>query len=1103
MKMRCILAFLGGLTMLSAQTYQFEEVSFPNQMTALDFIGSSNKALTHLDVDGDGDEDIFLLKSVDDESIASLYLNDGNGNYIKGPYDPFPFGIDASVIAINADGDEDIDLIISGTFNVIGEGMVPQTRLYLNIGYSSYFLADSEFINLTNGAIENTQIAFDKDFIITGEDADGAYVTDFYFSPYSYIDDGTLPGVIHSDIAVVDINGDGENNLLLQGETLADGSITKAYTLIDNIPSVFEELTEVVLPGLSNGTIDHIDIDGDDDADILITGIDDADNIITKLYTNDGLGNLTEVLGTAFPNVHQGSVYVADFDGMNGPDVLMTGLTDAFENFTGLFLNDGLGNFTVNDTGFYDQFAESSSDVFDVDGDGDLDVILNGVNQANNTIIKLYFNDGFANFTEAADKPVRNIKESEVAFADVDADGDLDFAVTGTNQFSNPATLLYLNDGTGNYELSSNMFVDLSEGDLAFADIDGDDDLDLFNIGWDENDVYQTKIYINNGVGVYADAGTTDFGIIGNTSCAFADIDNDDDSDIILYGYNIIGDDEVLFYLNDGSGSFSLMESGIYDLAEGGFAVADVDGDGDIDFFQSGADVTYVANLYLNDGGTFSLSTEEFVGRIDVDILFDDIDNDDDQDLLLVGTSTTETGVDVYLNDGLGSYTLTDAGDFNTATKNKIALGDIDNDGDSDLLLTAKLESSSSEGALVSLYEHDGNGGFSEIENDFFKPTGNGAIAFADIDEDNDQDIFISGEDDYRLRTNLYRNETIAAPIFTSFTCEGALSDAVIDVENGLVQLYVSQDTDITSIIAEYSLSYDAETTIDDIVQLSGVTSNDFTNLLEYTLLDVNGDLHHWLVEIDYVSVLNVKLILEGAYVEELAGELLMQTELREGEHLPYYNPYTGEIILDPTTFEGGSNTNIVDWVEIEIRKASDPENGVGDIVIGNYYGFLRNDGIIVDTNGSEGIHLFGIPEPIYVVIKHRNHLSIMTSEAISPDNYLYDVDFTLGIGQAYNDGQQEMDGLAMMYVGDVNGDGVVKYVGANNDSIEIFILIESPGLNLNNSEIGYYNADLNMDGEAKYVGADNDDIIIFNQIDGNSNLNNQIVEELPEAIAD
>lgn len=1107
MVIRYVLAFLCGLHILSAQTYQFEEIVFPNQITALDLIGSSNKALTHADVDGDGDEDIFLLKSEDDENFTSLYFNEGNGNYTKAPYDPFPYAIDGSVSAFDIDGDDDLDLIISGTFEIVGEGLVPRTYLYYNINNANYLLSDVELTYLTNGSIKNTQITTENDFLVTGEKVDGDYYTGFYGGTTEFLVDDILPSVINSNIAVVDLNGDGVNDFILQGETMDDGAITKAYEFDtdDFFEAVFNEFTGAVMLGLSHGTVDHIDIDGDDDADILITGIDDLDNITSKLYTNDGLGNLTEVIGTPFPNLYQGSVSIGDYDNTNGLDIFMTGISDAGENFTGLFLNDGVGNFALYDTGFNDQFGESSSDAFDADGDGDLDLVVNGTNQAGDVIIKLYFNDGGANFSEVQDEPLRNIKESAVAFADVDDDGDIDFGVTGINQLSKPATLLYINDGVGNYELSANALVNLSGGDLAFADIDGDDDLDLFNIGWDKDNVYQTKIYLNNGVGDYTDAETTDFEIIGSTSCAFTDIDNDNNIDLILYGYSVIGDDEVLFYLNDGSGSYSLTESGIYGLNEGGFAIADVDGDGDIDFFQSGASTVFEGKLYLNNEGVFSESPQDFIGRLDVDILFRDIDNDNDQDLLVVGVDNDySTALDVYFNDGLGTFTLTEAGDFNTAANNRIALGDIDNDGDSDLLLTTIFPPSFGNESVAVLFQNDGNGYFNEIESDFFKPTANGAIAFADIDGDNDQDIFLSGEDTYRLRTNLYRNETIASPIFTSFTCEGAFSDAIIDVDNAVVELYVSQDTDLSSIIATYELSYDSEVYVDGLVQESGISTNDFTDFIEYDLTDFNGDIHHWLVEINYVSILDVKVILEAAYEDGLDDGLFMHTQLRDEELLPFFNPYTGDVSLDPTILEGENNTDIVDWIEVEVRIASDPENGVGDTVLGNYYGFLRNDGKIMDTSGQEGIYLFGVTEPVYVVIKHRNHLNIMTSEAIVPNVNFYGVNFTTDISQTYQNGQNGMDGLAMMYLGDANGDGIIKFTGANNDSNRIFLNIYDNYFgSLNFVLDGYYNADVNMDGEVKYVGANNDSTPIFNQIDGNTNLNNQIIEQVPEVIED
>ena len=47
--------------------------------------------------------------------------------------------------------------------------------------------------------------------------------------------------------------------------------------------------------------------------------------------------------------------------------------------------------------------------------------------------------------------------------------------------------------------------------------------------------------------------------------------------------------------------------------------------------------------------------------------------------------------------------------------------------------------------------------------------------------------------------------------------------------------------------------------------------------------------------------------------------------------------------------------------------------------------GFLKSDGTIVDTNGTSPLQFAGLGEGnYYVVVRHRNHLAIMSASAIS-----------------------------------------------------------------------------------------------------------------------
>jgi hypothetical protein len=112
----------------------------------------------------------------------------------------------------------------------------------------------------------------------------------------------------------------------------------------------------------------------------------------------------------------------------------------------------------------------------DVDGDGWQDVYLCGLEEPNH----LYRNLGNWRFarTDAGPASCENQYSSGAVFADVDGDSDLDLMVNGIAA----GTRLFLNDGTGRWTESTNsgLSITASATSMALADMDGDGDLDLY-----------------------------------------------------------------------------------------------------------------------------------------------------------------------------------------------------------------------------------------------------------------------------------------------------------------------------------------------------------------------------------------------------------------------------------------------------------------------------------------------------------------------------------------------------------------------------------------------------------------------------------------------
>ena len=324
----------------------------------------------------------------------------------------------------------------------------------------------------------------------------------------------------------------------------------------------------------------------------------------------------------------------------------------------------------------------------DIDNDGDLDFIATGKGGPVKTT--LYSNDGDGNFSEILGTPFIAVFGGKVAFEDLNNNGFLDLLITGSNSGGTKTVNLYMNDGSGSYNLETNIpFEPNWGGDFAFGDVDNDGDPDVLMTGVNATDSGFTKLYLNNGLGVFTEAPGTPFEDLGNSSVAFIDIENDNDKDVIIAGINNSDILNTKLYTNDGSGNFTLVANTPFgNFQSGDIAIGDSDNDGDQDILISGGSEnnTNISNLYINDGtGTFSLlAGTPFPGTQVGASDFADFDNDGDLDVLIVGAGT-EVLAHIYENQGSNSFALIDT--LYGAYLSSTAIGDIDGDNDLDLVI--------------------------------------------------------------------------------------------------------------------------------------------------------------------------------------------------------------------------------------------------------------------------------------------------------------------------------------------------------------------------------------------------------------------------------
>ncbi|WP_420573674.1 LamG-like jellyroll fold domain-containing protein [Kordia sp.] len=252
---------------------------------------------------------------------------------------------------------------------------------------------------------------------------------------------------------------------------------------------------------------------------------------------------------------------------------------------------------------------------------------------------------------------------------------------------------------------------------------------------------------------------------------------------------------------------------------------------------------------------------------------------------------------------------------------------------------------------------------------------------------------------------------------------------------------------------------------------------------------------------------LSPKVFLQGALLNPNTGEeSWMRDDLRNLGLIPTTSPYDMSEVGGIVFMTPGENA-IVDWVKLELRDATN-----NSTIIAETSALLQRDGDVVSLDGFSPITIAVGHDDYFVVIKHKNHLGIMTSVPIALTNIPTTIDFTDATNQiTFGSNAQTTSGMpsgiVAMWSGNVNADTVIQYSGTTPDTPAILSEVLNDAGNFLNFPTfavnGYNLNDVNMDGIIQYSGTNPDTPFILQNILAHpGNFLNfstyQIVEQLP-----
>lgn len=545
---------------------------------------------------------------------------------------------------------------------------------------------------------------------------------------------GDFPNFAPIAGAFADLDGDRDIDVLVAHEFFSGPGLV---VMLNNGDGTFAATSRYDLPYMESiADVALADIDRDGRLDAIAT-IPDANSQSSKGYWWPGNGNGTFSPARRTFSTGPGplGVAVGDFTGDGFPDIV-TADGAFFGNGSTISLMRHNGQ-SGSQAGFLPPVSTTIGanvqrvEAADLDGDGDLDLLVGRANASGNAVLHNNGSGGFAAPVFYQHAPGTQNPGAAVALVDVDRDGRSDLMASATTA-NNGVVSIRRNNGDGTFAspvVYNLMAYSWTLSSIASADLNGDGWPDVIGTTPSGRAVDGFHVLLSNGSGGFQTGMYYPAAKQTVEAMAF-DADGDGDADVLT----LANDSAVLtLHINAGDGRLPVLPQYAIGTLTHNMDGADIDGDSDLDLVS----VDSAARILRNNGdGTFTSAVQFSTPINPGSVLLRDMNNDGFPDMVLgPDANFPPYNFAVALNRGDGTFNPGVVTQVGASQAGVIDTSDLNHDGRVDVILTDP-------GPAAGIYIYSGNGNgtsYSFVRK--LPASGPNGIRAIDLDHDTHPDL--------------------------------------------------------------------------------------------------------------------------------------------------------------------------------------------------------------------------------------------------------------------------------------------------------------------------------------------------------------------------